>query len=718
MRQTARPFPRFLLAALLTPLLALPARASFVSARTPAAHAADSALGASISVPVDVPASMRSAPFDAPRSLTVPPNFSIAVYARVPGARFMAVTPDGNLLVSQPGAGKVELVRPNPNGDPVVSDFATGLSKPHDIVFHAVGGTTYVYISENTGVDRFAYNNGDTTAHDRQVVVSSLPDASLPELHGAYAHELKNIALDANDKLYVSIGSSCNACAEDTTSSPVRGAIYQYNADGTGGRLFARGLRNAEGLAFLPGTTTLWAAVNNRDNIACPPTSTDPGCPTGQVVQSYVDNHPPEEFTRVRDGGNYGWPFCNPSPDTAAGYDNMPFERDDQLNAGGGALNCDTADRIDKGIQAHSAPLGLTFLQGTAFPAPYQQGATIALHGSWNRQTKTGAKVIYFPFDGATGLPGAQADLVTGWIGADGNYWGRPVDTAVDPQGNLLISDDDSGTLYKLTYHSSAPPSATSAPPSATTMPAPPSATPAPPTASATTTSTPPTASATSVPPSATSVPPSATTMPAPPTATPRSSARQTMFATGFEGGDAQPAWNDTADFARNVRGVCCGLTHTESSTRQEIAHMGSTALMYSGWDTNANQSFAYNKVFDLRGKNITIKPSTTLSYWIYPQNGFVGAVGRNSVHVAIDMIFSDGSDLRDSGAVDQYGVRLHPQYQGDGGHLAVNTWNHVISTIGATVAGKTIDHILVGYDQPANTGPYRGYIDDIQING
>jgi len=85
---------------------------------------------------------------------------------------------------------------------------------------------------------------------------------------------------------------------------------------------------------------------------------------------------------------------------------------------------------------------------------------------------------------------------------------------------------------------------------------------------------------------------------------------------------------------------------------------------------------------------------------------------------VAIDMIFVDGSDLRDSGAVDQYGVRLHPQYQGDGGHLAVNAWNHIVSNIGANVAGKTIDHILVGYDQPANTGPYRGYIDDIQITG
>jgi glucose/arabinose dehydrogenase len=411
-------------------------------------------LGASISQKVSVPSSMRSSPFNVDRYLTIPEGFTISVYARVSNARFMAIAPNGDLLVSQPNSGKVLLVRPGSGGsDPVISDFASGLRRPHDIVFHSIGATTYVYIAETHQINRYIYNNGDTTAHDRQIVISGLPDNSTPELRGAYGHELKNIALDSNHNLYVSIASTCNACLSDTTSNPVRGAIYIYNADGTGGRLFARGLRNAEGLAFVPGTNDLWVVVNNRDNIAYP---FDDGTGNyGRVVSWYVDNHPPEEFTRVRDGGNYGWPFCNPNPDTASGMDNMPFDRDYELNRNG-QVDCATMDRINKGIQAHSAPLGLSFLQNTQFPAAYRNGVVTALHGSWNRTTPTGYKVIYFPWNSTTGTPGTQIDLVTGWL-INGSSWGRPVDAVVDLQGNLFISDDASGTIYKLAPQQNAP---------------------------------------------------------------------------------------------------------------------------------------------------------------------------------------------------------------------------------------------------------------------
>ena len=109
-------------------------------------------------------------------------------------------------------------------------------------------------------------------------------------------------------------------------------------------------------------------------------------------------------------------------------------------------------DKISKGIQAHSAPLGLTFLHDTAFAAPYRAGATIALHGSWNRTVKTGAKVIYFGFDAATQKVGSQLDLVNGWI-VGNSYWGRPVDTAVDAQGTMYISDDTGGAVYALNYN-------------------------------------------------------------------------------------------------------------------------------------------------------------------------------------------------------------------------------------------------------------------------
>ncbi|MBN3922055.1 PQQ-dependent sugar dehydrogenase [Nostoc sp. NMS4] len=405
---------------------------------------------ASVETKLKVPSTMTSAPFNINRYLKVPPNFSMSVYARINKARFMAVAPNGDLLVSQPSSGKVLIVRPNGNKDPIISDFVTGLRKPHDIVFHKIDNTTYIYISETNQINRFIYNYGDLIAKNRQIVVIGLPDSSTSELRGGYGHELKNIALDSNHKLYVSIASTCNACKEDTVSYPKRGAIYQYNANGTNQRLFAQGLRNAEGLAFLPGTNDLWVVVNNRDNIAYP--FNDSSGNYGKIIPSYVDNHPPEEFTKVRDGGNYGWPFCNPNPDTSNGLNYMPFDRDYQFNADG-RVNCNAMDRISKGIQAHSAPLGLTFLQNTNFPSLYSNGAVAGLHGSWNRQTKTGYKIAYFPWNNTTKNPEQQIDLVSGWVvPTTQETWGRPVDMVVDGQGNLLISDDYSGTIYKLSY--------------------------------------------------------------------------------------------------------------------------------------------------------------------------------------------------------------------------------------------------------------------------
>ncbi|MHC5611364.1 MAG: PQQ-dependent sugar dehydrogenase [Nostoc sp.] len=408
---------------------------------------------ASVDTKVNVPNTMTSWPFNTSRYLKVPPNFSISVYARIPNARFIAVAPNGDLLVSQPSTGKVLIVRANGSKDPIISEFVTGLRNPHDIVFHTINSTTYIYISESNQINRFIYKSGDITAHNRQVVVAGLLDSSSPELKGAYGHELKNIALDGNDKLYVSIASSCNACVSDTVSNPRRGAIYQYNADGSNPRLFAQGLRNAEGLAFVPGTNDLWVAVNNRDNIAYP--FKDATNNYGKVIPSYVDNHPPEEFTRVRDGGNYGWPFCNPNPDTSSRFYYMPFDRDYQFNADG-HVNCNAMDKIIRGIPAHSAPLGLTFLQNTNFPSLYSTGVLVGLHGSWNRQSKSGYNgytIAYFPWDSTTKIPGNQIDLVSGWtLPLTEKYWGRPVDMAVDQQGNLLISDDYSGTIYKLSY--------------------------------------------------------------------------------------------------------------------------------------------------------------------------------------------------------------------------------------------------------------------------
>ena len=224
--------------------------------------------------------------------------------------------------------------------------------------------------------------------------------------------------------------------------------------------------------------------------------------------------------------------------------------------------------------------------------------------------------------------------------------------------------------------------------------------------------------------PTATSTPPplpGATSTPS----TAGTPAATALFARGFESGDPRPTWANTVDGGgypagslSNVGGICCGLSGPEAGARTETSHTGAGALLYSGMDTSASSSYAYDKVFDLTGANIVVGPTTTLSYWIYPQSSSTAPepVGAgNSACVAIDLIFADGSNLRDSGAVDQAGNRLHPLYQC--GHLTPDTWNHVTSVIGAVTSGKTIVRLDVGYDQPANTGGYRGYIDDISIH-
>ena len=418
---------------------------------------------ASVSVEVSVPEGLNIFPFDTPRSLLVPPDFEISVYARLESPRFMTIAPNGDLLVSQPFRdeerrykGNIILYRPTESGIPESYTFATNLKRAHDIVFHTIDDVTYLYIAETHQISRCIYTLGDTESHDCEVIISGLVDDDSPELNGAIGHELKNIALDSQHKLYVSIASFCNACLEDTQSDPLRGAIYVYDADGKNGRLFAQGLRNAEGLAFRPETDRLWVTVNNRDNMAYPFNDDFDGdgiSDYGKIIPEYVDNHPPELLTRVIDGGNYGWPFCNSNPDSETGYDSMPFDNDVVFNPDGSALDCTTANRVSQGIQAHSTPLGLLFLHQTAFPEAYQKGLAIAYRGSWNRTIKTGYKIAYFPWNVETPGPGTQIDLISGWLNDETQEaWGRPVDIAVDLEGNMFISDDTSGTIYKMTY--------------------------------------------------------------------------------------------------------------------------------------------------------------------------------------------------------------------------------------------------------------------------
>jgi glucose/arabinose dehydrogenase len=321
------------------------------------------------------------------------------------------------------------------------------------MAFKAIGNTTYLYVGESNQIVRLRYDPAAETVSSREVIVPGLPDSSTPELRGAYGHELKNLTIGPDNKLYVDIASATNASPSDATSNPVRSAIYQYNLDGKQGRVFARGIRNAEGLDFLPGNNQLWAVVNGRDNIRFPFRRSwrrGGGDDYGKRLSSYIDDHPPDELIHVKDGANYGWPFANPNPDTPSGLDNMPFDPDYETNPDWRYFPESAFTRIDKGIQAHSAPLGMAFLQQTKVPEPIRHGLAVAYHGSWNRSRPTGYKVVYFPWT-RDGRPGPQVDLVAGWLNeASGDFWGRPVDVKPGKDGALYVSDDYSGTIYQV----------------------------------------------------------------------------------------------------------------------------------------------------------------------------------------------------------------------------------------------------------------------------
>lgn len=192
-----------------------------------------------------------------------------------------------------------------------------------------------------------------------------------------------------------------------------------------------------------------------------------------------------------------------------------------------------------------------------------------------------------------------------------------------------------------------------------------------------------------------------------------------------FTNGTPQLSWTNAVDTdpypagnSGNISGVCCNLTGPETKVLSDMGHSGNSSLMYSGNATSNNSAdYAYSKVFDLSQQNITVGANTKLSYWVYPQSNqnFGGLSGNNSSCVALDLLFTDGTNLRDSGAVDQHGNKAHPAAQC--GHLTLDTWNQVVVNLALSLNGKTISRIDVGYDQPAHTGNYRGYIDDIQIS-
>ena len=391
----------------------------------PTAPAPSSAKLATTSV--NAPDDLAQAPFDEPRQALVPEGWTLSVWARIPKARLAAWTPDGALLVSVPASGQIVKLTPKPGAAPQESVLLEGLDQPHGMAF---AGST-LYVAESDQVDAYDYTNGAAT--NRRTVAAGLPDERSPELHGAYAHALKSVAVGPDGAVYFSIGSTGNISARDRDANPPRATIMRIPPGGGPAQPFATGVRNGTGLAIAPDGSA-WTAINNRDNAPDPDGN----------VGAYVNEHPPESLARLTPGRELGWPYCNPD----GGPADLPFIRDMSTNADGSQMDCAKLPPVEQSFGAHSAPLGMSFTTGV-LPQPYAAGALVGVHGSWNRQPPRAPEVSFFPWQ--DGNLGDQQTLVGGFQAADGSRWGRPVVAVAGPDGAVYITDDYAGAVYRLT---------------------------------------------------------------------------------------------------------------------------------------------------------------------------------------------------------------------------------------------------------------------------
>jgi len=388
MRTTIR---RLALAGLLT--LLLPVRPASSGVRAAASHRQTA------------PATQVSTitlPDGSQHTLTTPAGLRVTLYATsLSSARFMALGPDGDVFVGSWYAGTVSVLLNRSGGASAtrVVTLLSGLTVPHGVAYH----NERLYVAEEGRVTSYRYNAARVRLDDARTVVATLPTGG--------RHVTRTAAFGPDGLLYVSVGSSCNECADASD----RAVIMRYRADGTGGQVYARGLRNAVGLAWQPAAGRLWATDNGEDSLG--------------------DNIPPDEVDIIRQGGDYGWPYCygngqtDPTLYSAPGY-------------------CAGTIGPTVALQAHSAPLGAAFSTGRLMPSAYRGGLVVAYHGSASRSQLTGYKVVYIPVNGPQSGP--PRDLVTGWLTTASTVWGRPVGVLVAADGSVLISDDLTGVVYRL----------------------------------------------------------------------------------------------------------------------------------------------------------------------------------------------------------------------------------------------------------------------------
>ncbi len=356
----------------------------------------NSLFGLGISTPEESTAQQR---------LILPPEFSIGLYAaNVTNARHIEFSDHGDLIVAQPRESQVSLLERDSNGDGKADGMRMlldELDRPASVDFF----DGYLYIGEATAIGRVPFNHetGELAGTYERIITGITADGN---------HWTKTIRFGPDNLLYVSSGSTCNVCIE---SDPMRATITRFQPDGSGEERFATGIRNSVGFDWSPSDGHLYATDNGRDLLG--------------------DDYPPCELNRVELGNFYGWPHVN-------GFGDLDPDFGDEAKA---------AEAVGPvhGFRAHNAPLGMRFIDIPAFPEEYSQVALVALHGSWNRSTYDGYKVVSLHQnpDGSYD----ERDFVAGFE-KDGDIIGRPVDIAVGPDECAYVSDDYGMAIYRVCY--------------------------------------------------------------------------------------------------------------------------------------------------------------------------------------------------------------------------------------------------------------------------
>ncbi|MFZ0085091.1 MAG: PQQ-dependent sugar dehydrogenase [Candidatus Acidiferrales bacterium] len=348
----------------------------------------------------------------------VPPGFQVQLYATGLGdPRLIRTAPNGDFFVAESRTGDVRVFRGiTADGKPEKSEiFATELKRPFGINFYPPGpDPQWVYVGDTDAILRFPYKNGDMKARG--------PAEHIVDVPADLSHWTRDIQFTPDGKkMFVGVGSASNVDDPDTTPAEKnRADILEFNPDGTDMRIYAYGIRNPVGLAIDPDTKELWISVNERDALG--------------------DNLVPDYITHVQEGGFYGWPWWYMGGHQDPRHPGTHPELQDKVI---------TPDVI---LNPHNASLEMTFYTGKQFPEEYWGDIFAGEHGSWNRSDRVGYEVIRVPRHHTSHATGEYEDFMTGFVVDSGHVWGRPVGVAVAPDGSLMVTDDGSKSIWRITY--------------------------------------------------------------------------------------------------------------------------------------------------------------------------------------------------------------------------------------------------------------------------